>query len=125
MVLLFVATACCAQEVPGSYTPPVNMSVVHGNGDIRSAAVDPSAVEIPLYTGASIEAILKALKDKGFKIKWNADDVLPTMTLLEKPKSTRIDRLLGEILKPWDLKADHNSVYGEYRVRPRKKKSSN
>jgi hypothetical protein len=124
IALLFVASVCGAQEIPGSYTPSVNTSVVHGNGDIRSAATDPSAVEIPLYKGASIEAILKALKDKGFKIKWNPDDVLPTMTLLEKPKATRIDRLLGEILTPWDLKADHNSVYGEYRVRPRKKKSS-
>jgi hypothetical protein len=44
------------------------------------------------------------------------------MTLLERPKSTRIDNLLNEILKPYDLRADHNMRDGGYRVKPLKKK---
>ena len=42
------------------------------------------------------------------------------MTLLEKPKATRIDTLLTEILKPWGLRADHNLMDGGWRVRPLK-----
>jgi hypothetical protein len=44
------------------------------------------------------------------------------MTLLEKPKATRIDTLLSEILTPWGLRADHNLMDGGWRVRPLKKK---
>lgn len=106
--LVCVSAACMAQA---PQTP-----------EYHSGANDPAAVEIPLYKGAPVEAVLTALKDKGFKIKWNSEDVLPTMTLLEQPKATRIDLLLREILKPWDLHADHNNVYGEYRIKPLKKK---
>jgi hypothetical protein len=66
--------------------------------------------------------VLDALIQKGFKIKWSAEEVLPTMTILERPKATRIDNVLNEILKPWGMRADHNMVDGGYRVRPLKKK---
>jgi hypothetical protein len=44
------------------------------------------------------------------------------MTLLEKPKATRIDNLLNEILAPWGLRADHNLMDGGYMVKTVKKK---
>jgi hypothetical protein len=44
------------------------------------------------------------------------------MTLLERPKATRVDKLLTEILAPWGLRADHNLQDGGYRVRQVKKK---
>jgi hypothetical protein len=90
--------------------------------DVRSKRADPAAVEIPLYIGASLRDILQALTDKGFTIKWDPEQVLPTMKLLERPKSTRIDRLLAEILTPWGLRADHNLQDGGWGVRPKKKK---
>jgi len=112
IALLCVASTCGAQQM-------INHST---SGDVQHSASDPQAVEVPMYKGAQIEAVLAALKAKGFRIKWSAEQVLPTMTVLDKPKSTRIDLLLREILAPWDLQADHNAVYGEYRVRPVKKK---
>ncbi|MEJ0087022.1 MAG: hypothetical protein WDO72_15195 [Pseudomonadota bacterium] len=75
-----------------------------------------------MYAGAQISDILTALTEKGFKIKWSPEEVLPTMTLLERPKSTRIDNLLNEILKPYAMRADHNLQDGGYRVKPLKKK---
>ena len=66
--------------------------------------------------------MLTALVDKGFTIKWDPEQVLPTMKLLERPKATRIDKLLTEILTPYDLRADHNLMDGGWRVRPQKKK---
>ena len=68
--------------------------------------------------------MLTALIEKGFKIKWDPKEVLPTMTIVERPKATRVDRMLNEILAPWSMRADHNSMDGGYRVRPVKKKSS-
>jgi hypothetical protein len=82
---------------------------------------EPRAVQIPLYPGATVESVLKALNERGFRIKYNPEQVLPTMTLLERPKSTRIDMLLREILQPYDLHADH-TLYGEWKVKPKKKK---
>jgi hypothetical protein len=90
--------------------------------DVRHSVADPKAVEIPLYPGAPISAVLTALTQKGFRIKWSPEEVLPTMTLLERPKSSRIDNLLNEILKPYDMRADHNLQDGGYRVKPLKKK---
>ena len=90
--------------------------------DVRNKKADPSAVEIPLYAGAPVRDVLQALNDKGFTIKWDPEQVLPTMKLLEKPKATRIDKLLTEILTPYDLRADHNLMDGGWRVRPLKKK---
>jgi len=116
-LLLFAAT-CNAQvgrapDLPnGAGTAP----------DVRNKTADPNAVEIPLYPGALISDVLTALTDKGFLIKWSPEQVLPTMTVLEKPKATRIDNLLNEILAPWGMRADHNLQDGGYRVKAVKKK---
>jgi len=90
--------------------------------DARSKRDDPHAVNIPLYTGARVSDVLKALNEKGFTIKWEPEDVPPTMRLLERPKATRIDRMLNEILAPHDLRADHNLMDGGWRVRPKTSK---
>jgi hypothetical protein len=87
--------------------------------DIRSKNADPAAV---LYAGALVSDVLKSLTSKGFQIKWKPEQVLPTMTLLEKPKATRIDNLLNEILAPWGMRADHNLMDGGYLVKTIKKK---
>jgi hypothetical protein len=104
IALLCLAATCSAAET-----------------EYRSSNNEPSAVEIPLYAGATVESVLQALNQKGFRIKYNAEQVLPTMTLLERPKATRIDMLLREILAPYDLHADH-TPYGEWKVKPIKKK---
>lgn len=121
IVLLACAGACQAQMGPPGGAPPVPENPGYGP-DVRNKKADPSAVEIPLYAGAPVRDVLQALNDKGFAIKWDPEQVLPTMKLLEKPKSTRIDRLLSEILAPYDLRADHNLQDGGWRVRPVKKK---
>ena len=119
--LILCSGACLSQTQPGLVYSPVTESGLT-NPDVRNKSADPAAVEIPLYAGAPVRDVLEALKNKGFAIKWNPEEVLPTMTLLEKPKSTRIDKLLTEILTPYDLKADHNMQDGGWRVRPVKKK---
>jgi len=121
IVVLACAGACHAQNGPMDAGKPLPM----GQGtdpDVRSKKADPAAVEIPLYVGAPVRDVLTALTDKGFTITWDPEQVLPTMKLLEKPKATRIDRLLTEILTPWSLRADHNLQDGGWRVRPAKKK---
>ncbi len=121
IALLCVAGACSAQQ--GASSPGPGMSSGQGTAsDVRSTVQDPKSAEIPLYAGAQISDILTALTEKGFKIKWSPEEVLPTMTLLERPKSTRIDNLLNEILKPYAMRADHNLQDGGYRVKPLKKK---
>jgi len=122
IAMILFSGACLAQGTqPGLTYSPVTESGLT-NPDVRNKAADPAAVEIPLYAGAAVRDVLQALKDKGFAIKWDPEEVLPTMKLLEKPKSTRIDKLLTEILTPYDLKADHNMQDGGWRVRPVKKK---
>jgi hypothetical protein len=117
IALLCVAAACNAQA------PAVSFPQGQGTEpDVRQRNADPKAVVIPLYAGAKVSDVLAALIDKGFLIKWNPEEVLPTMTLLERPKATRIDNLLNEILKPYAMRADHNLQDGGYRVRPLKKK---
>lgn len=121
IVLFACAGVCQAQNGPADEGKPLPA----GQGtdaDIRAKKQDPAAVEIPLYVGAPVRDVLQALNDKGFLIKWDPEQVLPTMTLLEKPKASRIDRLLTEILTPWSLRADHNLMDGGWRVRPQKKK---
>ena len=121
IVLFVCAGVCHAQNGPADAGKPLPM----GQGtdaDVRAKKADPSAVEIPLYVGAPVRDVLEALTDKGFTIKWDPEQVLPTMKLLEKPKATRIDKLLTEILTPYDLRADHNLMDGGWRVRPLKKK---
>jgi len=121
MILFACAAVCQAQNGPADAGKPLPA----GQGtdaDVRAKKADPAAVEIPLYVGAPIRDVLEALIDKGFAIKWDPEQVLPTMKLLEKPKATRIDKLLTEILTPYDLRADHNLMDGGWRVRPLKKK---
>ena len=68
----------------------------------------------PLGTATTFSNLL-------FHIIYSTELVLPTMTLLERPKATRIDQLLQEILEPYDLFAAH-TPYGEWKVKPKKKK---
>ena len=121
IVLCACAGVCQAQNGPADEGKPLPA----GQGtdpDVRAKRADPRAVMIPLYVGAAVRDVLQALNDKGFLIKWDPEQVLPTMTLLEKPKATRIDTLLAEILTPWGLRADHNLMDGGWRVRALKKK---
>jgi hypothetical protein len=121
IVLFACAGVCQAQNGPLDVGKP--LPVGQGtDADVRAKKADPAAVMIPLYVGAAVRDVLTALNDKGFLIKFDPEQVLPTMTLLEKPKATRIDTLLNEILTPWGLRADHNLMDGGWRVRAQKKK---
>jgi hypothetical protein len=127
IALLGFATVCGAQAPggpAGQGGPEIGDQAAQSTDpDVRHGVSDPRAVEIPLYAGAQISEVLTALVAKGFKIKWSPKEVLPTMKIVERPKSTRIDFVLNEILKPWDLRVDHNQMDGGYRVRPVTKKS--
>jgi hypothetical protein len=117
IALLSVAATCHAQYA-GAPLPSGQ-----GTGEeYRSKAVDPKAVRIPLYPGALISEVLTALTDKGFHIRWKPEQVTPAMKLLETPKSTRVDNLLNEILKPWGMRADPDLLKGGYLVKDLKKK---
>jgi hypothetical protein len=118
IALLCIAATCQAQYA-GAPLP-----TGQGTGEeYRSKTVDPKAVQIPLYPGALISEVLTALTDKGFSIRWKPTQVTPEMKLLEKPKSTRVDNLLNEILKPWGMRADPDLLKGGYLVKDLKKKS--
>jgi hypothetical protein len=117
IALLSVAATCHAQ-FPGAPLP-AGQGV---GGEFREKVNDPRAVEIPLKPGTLVSDVLNALTDKGFRIKWKPEQVLPTMTLLEKPKSTRVDNLLNEILEPWGMRADPDLMRGGYLVKQMKKK---
>jgi hypothetical protein len=118
LALLGLAGACHAQR-PGEGAPLPTMAST--DPDMRNKHQDPAAVEIPLYAGARVLDVLQALKDKGFLIKWDKDEITPDMTLREKPKAGRVDKLLTEILEPWGMRADRNQFDGGFRVRPMKK----
>ena len=118
-----IALLCIAATTHAQYAGAPLPSGQGVGGEYRSKVVDPKAVQIPLYPGALVSEVLTALTDKGFSIRWKPTQVTPEMKLLEKPKSTRVDNLLNEILKPWGMRADHNMVDGGYRVRPLKKKN--
>lgn len=107
-------------QAPGMAPPPLSIGA-STDADVLDKKVDPAAVKIPLYAGARVMDVLQSLTDKGFVIKWDKTQIAPTMKLLEKPKATRIDTLLSEILAPWGFRADHNLMDGGYRVRPVKK----
>jgi hypothetical protein len=92
-------------------------------GEFQSKVVDPKAVEIPLVPGMPLSDVLTSLTDRGFHIKWNPEQLQPHMKLLEKPKATRVDNLLNEILEPWGLHADADLMRGGYLVRDLKRKS--
>jgi hypothetical protein len=119
-IALLACAGVCQAQVPVGPTPspPIPGALT----DTRNRKADPSAVEIPLYSGAAVSDVLQALNDKGFTIRWDPEEVLPTMTLFERPKATRVDKLLTEILTPWGLHADHDVQTGGWRVRPVKKK---
>ena len=129
IALLFVAGSCHAQgmmngPIPTQYDgAPLPTGQPNGE-EIRSKVVDPKAVEIPLYVGAAVAEVLTALTDKGFHIRWTPEQVTTDMKLLERPKSTRVDNLLNEILKPWGLRADPDLMKGGYLVKDLKKKKS-
>jgi hypothetical protein len=116
--LLCIAATCHAQYAGAPL--PTGQGV---GEEFRSKVVDPKAVQIPLYPGALISEVLTALTDKGFHIRWKPDQVTPEMKLLEKPRSTRVDSLLNEILKPWGMRADPDLLKGGYLVKDLKKKS--
>jgi hypothetical protein len=118
-IVFFCVAGICHAQADRQPELPYGQS---NDADVRTKVLDPAAVEVPLYVGAKVSDVIKALTDKGFHITWNPEEVLPTMTLLERPKSTRIDNLLNEILKPWGMRADHNQRDGGYRVREQKKK---
>ena len=117
IALLSVAATCHAQYegAPLPAGQPVGE-------EYRSKAVDPKAVQIPLYPGVLISEVLTALTEKGFLIRWKPDQVTPEMKLLEKPRSTRVDNLLNEILKPWGMRADPDLMKGGYLIKDLKKK---
>jgi len=125
IALLCIAGSCQAQmdgptsaQFPGAPLPGGM-----GTGEeFRSKAVDPKAVEIPLYPGALISSVLTALTDKGFQIRWKPEQVTPEMKVLERPKATRVDNMLNEILAPWGMRADPDLMKGGYLVKDLKKK---
>ena len=119
IVVAMICFAGLAQaQAPGMAPPlPAGAST---DADVRDKKPDPAAVQIPLYAGARVRDVLQSLNDKGFLIKWDEKQIDPTMTLLERPKATRIDTLLTEILEPWGFRADRNQRDGGYRVRPLK-----
>jgi hypothetical protein len=117
--LMLLCIAGVGQAQVGAAPPlPVGAGT---DADVRNKHADPAAVEIPLYAGAPVSDVLQALSDKGFLIKWDKKQVLPNMKLIEKPKATRIDSLLTEILAPWGMRADRNQFDGGFRIRPMKK----
>jgi hypothetical protein len=122
-IALFACAGVCQAQLAGRPGEAPPLPAGPGPGvDVRGKKADPAAVEIPLYAGAPVRGVLEALVDKGFTIKWDPEQVLPTMKLLERPKSTRIDKVLTEILTPYDLRADHNLMDGGWWVRPLEKK---
>ncbi len=92
-----------------------------GQTEWYGATNEPDAAKMWLHPGVPIQSVLELLNSKGFRITYRPEHVLPTMTLLERPKARRIDTLLREILAPYDLHADH-TLYGEWKVRPIKRK---
>ena len=122
-IWLGTALLCLAANCQAQYSG-APLPTGQGVGEeYRSKVVDPKAVQIPLYPGALISEVLTALTDKGFHIRWKPDQVTPEMKLLEKPRSTRVDSLLNEILKPWGMRADPDLLKGGYLVKDLKKKS--
>ena len=102
--LLLAATACAAGET-----------------EWRAATNEPAAVKVFLHPGVPIASVLETLNSRGFRITYQPGQITPAMTLLERPRATRIDTLLREILAPYDLQVDH-TLYGEWKVKRIKKK---
>ena len=82
IALLFVAGSCHAQMngPESSQYPGAPLPSGQGVGEeFRSKAVDPKAVEVPLYVGAAVSEVLTALTDKGFQIRWKPEQVTSEM----------------------------------------------
>jgi len=128
IALLCIAGTCQAQidgPVSQQYSgAPLPQGMAVGDEYRSSKSVDPKAVEIPLYAGAQISAVLTALTEKGFKIRWTPEQVTDAMKVMEKPKATRVDNMLNEILAPWGLRADPDLMKGGYLVKDLKKKKT-
>lgn len=127
IALLCVAGSCHAQMngPESSQFPGAPLPEGQGTGsEFQSKVVDPKAVEIPLKPGTPLSDVLTALTDKGFRIKWRPEQVLPEMKILARPKSTRVDNLLNEILEPWGMRADADLMRGGYLIKDLKKKKS-
>lgn len=125
IALLCVAGSCHAQMNGPESSQYDGAPLPDGQGvgsEFQSKAVDPKAVEIPLSPGTPLSAVLTALTDKGFRIKWKPEQVSPDMKLLAKPKATRVDNLLNEILEPWGMRADADLMRGGYLLKDLKKK---
>jgi hypothetical protein len=118
IALLAVATASHAQ-FPGA-PPPEGQAI---GVEFQSKVVDPKAVQIPLKPGTPLSEVLTSLTDRGFHIKWKPEQLQPNMKLLERPRSTRVDNLLNEILKPWGMQADPDLMRGGYLVKDMKGKA--
>jgi hypothetical protein len=119
LALVIVAGTCHAQRGFTDVPPFENVGTI-GN-DTQSEVVDPRAVEIPLNKGSLIKDVLDALNKKGFRIKYKPELVPETMTVVERPKQTRVDYMLNEILEPWDLRV-RRGASGEMFVGALKKK---
>jgi hypothetical protein len=115
---LFCVAGICHAQFEGAPLP----EGMGTGSEFQSKVVDPKAVEIPLKPGTLISDVLTALTDKGFRIKWKPEQVQPNMKLLEKPRATRVDNLLNEILLPWGMRADPDLLRGGYLVKDLKKK---
>ncbi|HEU5134177.1 MAG TPA: TonB-dependent receptor [Steroidobacteraceae bacterium] len=70
-------------------------------------AAEPTALNVPLHAGATLESALSLLNARGYRIVYSSALVQPGMTLAAAPKSTGIEELLREILAPWKLHAVH------------------
>src|SRR5215510_10171221 len=94
LALFICAGVSQAQEPPAGRGLDMSFPEASAPGtdaDVRAKRADPAAVEIPLYAGAPVREVIDALNAKGFLIKYDPEQVLPTMKLLERPKATRID----------------------------------
>ena len=58
-----------------------------------------------LHAGDSLGSALATLNGQGFRVVYSSALVRPNMTLHSRPRATRIDELLDEILSPWKLRA--------------------
>jgi hypothetical protein len=125
IALLCVAASCHAQDgapVLQQYDGAPLPGGMGTGSEFQSKVVDPKAIEIPLKVGTSVSDVLTALTDKGFRIKWKPEQVTPAMKLLARPKATRVDNLLNEILEPWGMRADPDLMRGGYLIKDLKKK---
>jgi hypothetical protein len=127
IALLCVAGSCHAQ-MNGPESAQYDGAPLPGGmgtgSEFQSKSVDPKAVQIPLSAGTLVSEVLAALTDKGFRIKWKPEQVTSAMKLLARPKSTRVDNLLNEILEPWGMRADPDLMRGGYLIKDLKKKKS-